>query len=297
MRKLVALPGYEEVNSAVESTECDHAREFAAATRVMEKRIKDGLVASTQRAEGVLSYDHTVEAAFKTLSHLFGPDPKHGVAIDMPVRIGKSGVINLIAELLHLYMGSFGINGEVAIVPYPMVASIEDMRSKLAMAKAIYPKIAVDGSKRPLHAASPKSPDSMIRTRSKLRLWKQYLDTVPKNRVLYLLLDEADYGSEIMGRMDQIMEYGRGRDIKIMLVAVSATAWEFKDAADLNLVSITVPRGIGYSGLFEGDWLRIEDWTTVAEQYGIKPLLRSFRSRIDGLRIAPHAAELVMRLF
>jgi hypothetical protein len=258
---------------------------------------------------GYAGYDDTVRAVVDALIHLISFDPaKPHVAFRAPMQSGKTGFMVMLALLLRLYHARLGRVSRVYFLPYASVGPTEETKRDYAASLHLYANLKIEGFTRTLSAINgglldeeqfvKRNTQKNIRAMIQGMIKKAEKDGLQE---VTLVIDEADHASgkkSVLGAAIRWLRELAVRDhpVRVRLVLVSATPYEFIEVEACYKIEIIKHPGGGYRGIVQGDPYHCHSWTDLAEHVGLRELDETFRIAKNGVAKSGIVARLIARL-
>lgn len=224
------------------------------------------------RSKGYSAFRDTAKAVLETLCIL--RYTKKDVALNAPPQSGKTTVFNKVAQLGKLMISVYDIPATLVLCPYgkggPYQETKSDFLASLGMGGNLmfeqHPDVSVK-------AVNGKIEDWYIK-RNSLRQIKRAVDLAKANghEELWVILDEADYGSNEDGVWHDFLRYCNENSLTLRIIAVSATHDEYSGLGKFEDVFIEKTAESGYHHFNIGKRLGVHGASSLGKLLGIPDL-------------------------
>ena len=238
---------------------------------------------------GYIFYEDSIKASANALG-LLAFTTSH-VAILAPTQGGKTTIINSVTQMARLYVKNSGRKATVLLVPFgrsgPTEETMRDFEHSAGLGAPLYFKSYPYGT---LGQVNQNGDFTDSKPSTKRNTQGQLEDAIQQmvdqgNNELWLVVDEADYASNLDGvldtflkRCDEIHKDPKfGGDLpngmSVRLILVSATGFEYGDIDTIAKIIITKSEDSGYQGLVQGNWIPMKGMSEFAGHIGIPELI------------------------
>lgn len=224
------------------------------------------------KAKGYSAHRDTAKAALEALAILRYTDKD--VALNAPPQSGKTTVFNMVAQLGKLMIYNNNIPATLILCPYgkggPYQETKDDLLSSLGMCGNLifeqHPEVSVK-------AVNGLIEDWYIKRNSLRQIKKAAEIAVQNNHELWIILDEADYGTNEEGVWHKFLLHCKDEiGLKLRIIAVSATHDEYSGLCTFEDVFVEKTKESGYHHFNIGNRLAVHGVSSLGRLIGIPDL-------------------------